>query len=57
MHVIDGTSEDPVGDLKAVNDELELFSPWLARKPQVRARLRARRTNPNPKLSLRLRLS
>jgi hypothetical protein len=40
VHVIDGTSEDPAGDLKAVNDELELFSPWLARKPQVRARVR-----------------
>jgi GTP-binding protein len=35
VHVVDGTSEDPVGDLQAVNAELELFSPWLARKPQV----------------------
>jgi len=35
VHVVDGTSADPVGDLQAVNAELELFSPWLARKPQV----------------------
>jgi hypothetical protein len=31
-----------VGDLQAVNAELELFSPWLARKPQVLV------PNPNP---------
>jgi len=31
-----------VGDLQAVNAELELFSPWLARKPQVVV------PNPNP---------
>jgi GTP-binding protein len=35
VHVVDGTSADPVGDLQAVNQELELFSPWLAKKPQV----------------------
>mmetsp|Transcript_15141 Transcript_15141/g.40718 ORF Transcript_15141/g.40718 Transcript_15141/m.40718 type:complete len:252 (-) Transcript_15141:255-1010(-) len=35
VHVVDGSSVDPIGDLQAVNTELELFSPWLARKPQV----------------------
>ena len=32
-----------MGDLQAVNAELELFSPWLARKPQVVVL-----NNPNP---------
>ena len=35
VHVVDGSSVDPLGDLQAVNTELELFSPWLAKKPQV----------------------
>ena len=35
MHVVDGASPDPVGDLRATNAELALFSPDLARKPQV----------------------
>eukprot|EP00965_Chrysotila_dentata_P052635 1746525-Pleurochrysis_carterae.AAC.1 len=30
-----GSSEDPIGDFQAVNMELALFSPWLAKKPQV----------------------
>mmetsp|Transcript_21254 Transcript_21254/g.52936 ORF Transcript_21254/g.52936 Transcript_21254/m.52936 type:complete len:545 (+) Transcript_21254:129-1763(+) len=35
VHVVDGSSVDPLGDLQAVNTELKLFSPWLAQKPQV----------------------
>ena len=35
MHVIDGTSPDPMGDFRAINLELELFSPGLKDKPQV----------------------
>ena len=35
VHVVDGSSADPVGDYKAVAMELELFSPWLADKPSV----------------------
>ena len=35
VHVIDGTSEDPIGDYEAVNAELELFNPEMAKKPQV----------------------
>lgn len=37
VHVIDGTSPDPVGDYRAINLELELFNPALRDKPQVRA--------------------
>jgi GTP-binding protein len=33
--VIDGTSQDPVYDFKAIQNELEMFSPELAKKPQV----------------------
>ena len=35
MHVIDGTSRDPVGDYQAIQQELSLFSPLLAAKPQL----------------------
>ena len=35
VHVVDGTSADPVGDFEAVSMELQLFSPWLANKPSV----------------------
>lgn len=35
IHVIDGTSPDPLHDFNAINLELELFSPDLADKPQV----------------------
>lgn len=35
VHVIDGTSPDPLGDYDAIQTELSLFSPILAEKPQV----------------------
>ena len=35
LHIIDGTSEDPVGDFLAINRELELYDTILAEKPQV----------------------
>ncbi len=35
IHIVNGDSEDPVGDFKAINRELQLFSPGLAHKPQV----------------------
>lgn len=35
VHVLDGTSPDPVGDYRAINLELELFNPELMEKPQV----------------------
>ncbi len=35
IHLIDGLSPDPMGDWEAINQELELFKPALARKPQV----------------------
>jgi len=35
IHVVDGSSADPVGDFKAINQELELFNPALAQKTQV----------------------
>jgi hypothetical protein len=36
LHVLDGTSPDPVGDYKAIQLELELFNPALLDKPQAR---------------------
>ena len=36
VHVLDGTSPDPVGDYRAINLELELFNPELRDKPQAR---------------------
>jgi GTP-binding protein len=35
VHVVDGSSPSPVDDMKRVNEELGLFDPALARKPQV----------------------
>lgn len=35
VHVVNGDSEDPVGDFRAINQELELFNPALAQKTQV----------------------
>jgi GTP-binding protein len=35
VHVVDGTSPDPMGDYRAIRQELELFNPDLAAKPQV----------------------
>mmetsp|Transcript_6675 Transcript_6675/g.8794 ORF Transcript_6675/g.8794 Transcript_6675/m.8794 type:complete len:549 (-) Transcript_6675:137-1783(-) len=35
IHIVDGSSKDPVGDLVAINQELVLFNPNLAHKPQV----------------------
>ncbi|UCD09661.1 MAG: GTPase ObgE [Dehalococcoidales bacterium] len=35
VHLVDGTSESPVEDMIRVNNELNLYDPELARKPQV----------------------
>jgi len=35
LHVVDGTSEDPVGDFITINKELEAYDEFLAKKPQV----------------------
>lgn len=35
IHVVSGASPDPVGDFRAINQELALFSEALAEKPQV----------------------
>ena len=35
IHLIDGLSPDPKADLAQVNEELSLFSPGLAAKPQI----------------------
>ncbi len=35
MHVIDGTSRDPIGDYQAIQQELQLFDSDLAAKPQL----------------------
>eukprot|EP00747_Dinoflagellata_sp_TGD_P159845 gnl/TRDRNA2_/TRDRNA2_177930_c0_seq1.p1 gnl/TRDRNA2_/TRDRNA2_177930_c0~~gnl/TRDRNA2_/TRDRNA2_177930_c0_seq1.p1 ORF type:complete len:556 (-),score=-18.69 gnl/TRDRNA2_/TRDRNA2_177930_c0_seq1:1444-3111(-) len=35
IHVVDGTSKDPMKDLHATNAELEIFDPELAKTPQV----------------------
>ncbi|TRW96231.1 GTPase ObgE [Paracoccus sp. M683] len=37
LHLIDGTSEDVVGDAQTVLTELEKYSPLLAKKPRVTA--------------------
>ena len=37
VHVVDGTSPDPLGDYAAIRTELELFNAALAEKPQVPA--------------------
>jgi GTPase len=35
LHVIDGTSADPIKDFHTINKELELYDEFLAKKPQV----------------------
>jgi GTPase len=35
IHIVDGTSADPVADFHAVNDELRQFDPELLEKPQI----------------------
>jgi GTP-binding protein len=35
VHLLDGTSESPVDDMKNVNEELSLFSPELQHKVQI----------------------
>jgi GTP-binding protein len=35
VHLIDGLSDDPVGDFLMINEELRQFSPALADKPQI----------------------
>ena len=35
LHVVDGTSEDPIGDFITINKELEMYDEFLAKKPQV----------------------
>ena len=35
VHIIDGTSPDPINDFQAICTELQLFNPELAEKPQV----------------------
>ena len=35
VHLLNGMSEDPLGDYDVINQELELFNPALAAKPQI----------------------
>lgn len=35
LHLIDGTSADPIGDFHTINKELKEYDPFLADKPQV----------------------
>ena len=35
LHVVDGTSEDPIGDFNIINKELKEYDTFLAEKPQV----------------------
>jgi GTP-binding protein len=35
LHVVDGTSDDPIGDFKTINEELKKYDTFLANKPQV----------------------
>lgn len=35
VHILDGTSEDPVADFHMLNNELKQFNPALAEKPQI----------------------
>jgi GTP-binding protein len=35
IHLLNGISPDPVGDYDVINQELQLFNPRLAEKPQV----------------------
>lgn len=35
VHLLNGDSPDPLGDFEAINQELTLFNPTLAEKPQI----------------------
>ncbi len=35
IHLLDGASADPLADYQSINEELALFNPGLARKPQL----------------------
>ena len=35
IHIVDVSCDDPIGNFKAINNELQLFSPTLAAKPQI----------------------
>lgn len=35
IHLLNGASPDPLGDFEAINQELTLFNPTLADKPQI----------------------
>ncbi len=35
IHLLNGISPDPLGDFEAINQELALFNPALAEKPQI----------------------
>lgn len=35
LHVVDGTSADPIKDFHTINKELELYDEYLSQKPQV----------------------
>ena len=35
IHLLDGASADPLDDLASINEELRLFNPTLAHKPQL----------------------
>ncbi len=35
IHMLDGQSEDPLADFSQINNELALFDPNLAKKPQI----------------------
>jgi GTP-binding protein len=35
LHLVDGTSDDPVGDFNVLNNELKAYDEMLGKKPQV----------------------
>lgn len=35
LHVVDGTSDDPIGDFRTINKELKDYDEFLSSKPQV----------------------
>lgn len=35
LHLLDGASPDPLGDFEAINQEMLLFNPALAERPQI----------------------
>lgn len=35
LHMVDGTSEDPIGDFVTINNELKKYNEFLSEKPQV----------------------